>query len=136
MRRTRDAVGLLVIAATAIGVLGGPPSTAQAHTVTFKSIVVIDGHYQTTGGPLTGAVYSFDTCKCRGARLVTVWKRNPGAMDAPLGTAKTNRAGRWRLDVTAPAGIYYATVKKKAILRKGGHRHVCSSDRSSNFSVP
>jgi hypothetical protein len=133
-RRTRDSVGLLVIAATAVGVLGGPLDTAQAHTVTFKSIVEIDG-YQTIGA-FIGSVGSFDNSKCSRARVVTVWKRNPGAMDGPFGTAKTTRVGRWRLEVTAPSGNYYATVKKKVIRRKRGHRHVCSYDKSSNFHVP
>jgi hypothetical protein len=130
VRWSHATIALAVIAAA----IAGPLSTAQAHNVTFKSIVEIDG-YQTIGA-FIGAIGSFDNSKCSRARVVTVWKRNPGAMDGPFGTAKTNRAGRWRLEVTAPAANYYATVKKKAIRRKRGHRHVCSYDRSSNFRVP
>jgi hypothetical protein len=131
--RTRYAVGLLVTAATAIGVLGGPPSTAQADKATFKSFASIDGHSST--GVLTGAVWSLDeNCKCSRGRRVTVWTSNPGAMDERVGTAKTSRGGRWKLKVTAPAGIYYATVNKRVTRRNGGH--VCTSARSSNYPIP
>jgi hypothetical protein len=132
MRRRRAALAA-VTGAIATGAMAGSLDVSQAHQVTFKSIVEIDGYE--TAGALLGSVGSFDNPKCSRARLVTVWKRNPGAMDGPFGTTKTNRGGRWRLEVSAPPGNYYATVRKKAILRKGGHRHVCSSDRSSNFRV-
>ena len=129
-RRSRR---LLAAGAIAIVLTAGSVTVSEAHKVTFKSIVEING-YQTVGA-FIGSVGSFENPKCGRARVVTVWRRNPGAMDGPMGTTRTNRGGGWRLEVLAPAGNYYATVKRSVIRRKHGHRHVCAFDKSSNFKV-
>ena len=86
-----------------------------------------------------GVVGSFDDKKCRRKRKVTVWKENPGAMDAPIGATKTNRKGEWTLVLgsnRAHPGEFFATAKKKTLKRSDDHKHVCKYDRSPRFAIP
>ena len=130
MRKRFFAVTVLAIVA-----LTASPGAAGAHKAKYKSIVEIDSYLFT--GSFNGSVGSFQNKRCSANRVVTVWKRNPGAMDGPVGTARSGKGGAWTLNVTAPSGNYYATVKPsrlKAPKRK--HKHICRGDRSSNFVLP
>lgn len=127
----RRAICVALAICAGISILGA--GVAGAHKVKYKSIVEIDG-YEFRGAFL-GGVGSFDNKRCSRGRKVSVWKLNPGAMDGPFGTAKTNRKGAWRLEVQALPGTYYAVVKPKAIGRSKGHRHLCRGDESSRFQV-
>jgi hypothetical protein len=132
MRKRYFAVAVLAIVA-----LAASPGAAGAHKAKYKSIVEIDSYLFI--GAFNGTVGSFDNKRCSANRVVAVWKRNPGAMDGPFGTAKTGKGGAWRLNVTAPSGNYYATVKPrrlKAPKRKRKHKHICRGARSSNFGIP
>ena len=130
MRRRYFAVAVLAIVA-----LAASPGAAGAHKAKYKSIVEIDAYL--FSGAFEGTVGSFANKKCSAKRVVAVWKRNPGAMDGPMGTARSGKGGAWRLNVTAPSGSYYATVKPRRLGKKTRkHKHVCKADRSSNFVVP
>jgi hypothetical protein len=123
-----------VAAALTTLLLAGLPGTAGAHKAKLGSIVEIDA-YLTVEKAFIGGVGSFDSKACKRNRLVALWRINPGAMTAPFGTTRTDRTGDWRIDANAPAGTYFATVKKKTIRRSSEHRHVCKGDQSSNFIV-
>jgi hypothetical protein len=115
--------------------LAAAPDLAAAHKTKLESIAEIDTYLFGPPGRFAGVVGSFDSKLCSRKRLVTVWKSNPGVMDGPVGTAKTNKGGRWSLETTAQPGTYYATVKKRVIRRSAKHRHVCVFDRSENFGI-
>ncbi len=128
-------VRTIIVAALLLPALAALASPADARKVKLQSIVEIDGYLET--GAFTGTVGSFDSKRCTRRRLVTVWRRNPGAMDGPFGTAKTNRSGHWSLSVVAAPGSYYATVKSRRLHRsKKGDRRLCKLDRSEAFLVP
>jgi len=128
MNTTRATVAALALVAL-IAAGGG---VATGHDRGFDSRVRITGYVDNTS--FLGRVAS-DRKQCKRMRRVTVWRRNPGAMDAPVGTAKSNGKGIWA--VTAPgasAGRYYATAKRR-VIRKPGHRHVCRFDRSPTLEL-
>lgn len=119
----------------ALAVMAAAPPSAGAHKKTSASIVEIDAYL--FSGAFQGTVGSFANKKCSAKRVVAVWKRNPGAMDGPMGTARTGKGGAWTLNVIAPSGSYYATVKPRRLGKKSRkHKHVCKGARSGNFVVP
>ena len=121
--------------ATAICVvlaLGAGAELATGHDARFDSRVRITGYIDNQS--FLGRVGS-ERKACKRKRLVTVWKRNPGAMDGPVGSARTNRRGIWAVAApNAPSGRYYATVKKR-VTGGGGHRHICKRDGSKRFRI-
>jgi len=131
----RRGVAAAVMAVVATVVLAAAPERASAHKAKLESIVEIDTYIIGPPGRFGGVVGSFDSKLCSRKRLVTVWKRNPGVMDGPVGTARTNKGGRWSLEATAAPGTYYATVKKRVIRSSAEHRHLCVFDRSENFPI-
>jgi hypothetical protein len=112
------------------------PGGAVAHKAKYESIVEISAYLDS--GAFLGSVGSFDNKRCSLNRVVTVWRRNPGAMNGPFGTARSGRGGQWRLTVSAPPGTYFATVKRRLLRHshRHRHRHICRAARSSRFTMP
>jgi hypothetical protein len=107
--------------------------TASAHVARFESKVKITDFADNAS--FLGRVSS-ERKACRRKRLVTVWKRNPGAMDGPVGTARTNRRGIWAVFAPdAESSVYYATAKRRVLRRSASHRHVCKAARSPSFRL-
>ena len=107
---------------------------AGAHKKSFKSIVDIDTYK--FSGEFGGVVNSFENKRCARERVIALWRRNPGAMDAPMGTARSGDGGRWAINVTATPAVYYATAKKRVLFRKKGkHFHFCRFARSAPFEI-
>lgn len=105
---------------------------ATPHTAKYDTRVRITGYIDNQS--FLGRVGS-ERKACKRKRLVTVWKRNPGAMDGPVGSARSNRRGIWAVSApNAPSGRYYATVKRR-VTGGTGHRHVCKRDRSKRFRL-
>jgi hypothetical protein len=128
MRVTRS-LGAAVVASLVLASIVG---TASGHVARWESEIKITGYADNTS--FLGKVRS-ERNSCERKRLVSVWKRNPGAMDAPVGTARTNRKGIWAVSAPgADPGVYYAVVKKR-VRRSSGHRHVCKADRSPSFKL-
>jgi hypothetical protein len=112
-------------------------TAATAHVVRWDSKVRITNYADNAS--FLGRVTS-ERRVCQRKRKVTVWKRNPGAMDGPVGTARTNRRGIWvvyapGLLETAERNVYYATVKRRVLHRSTGHRHVCKPAQSPSFRL-
>ena len=123
MRAGSTALALAACAAL-VGALAWP---ANAHDRGYDTRVRISGYVDNTS--FLGRVGS-ERKACKRKRRVTVWRRNPGVMDAPVGTARSNGKGIWAVSApAAPPGRYYATAKKR-VLPKPGHRHVCKRARS------
>ena len=131
----RFSIGSRAAAAAAVStlLLGSLPATSSAHKTKLESIIEIDAYLAT--GAFLGSVGSFESKRCKRFRKVTLWRINPGAQFGPFGTTKTDKSGNWRIDVNAPPGTYFATVKKKVVVRTKKHRHICVADRSSNFAI-
>ena len=107
--------------------------TATAHVKRFDSTVRITDYADNAS--FLGAVSS-ERKACKRKRRVTVWKRNPGAMDGPVGTARTNRRGIWAVFApNADSAVYYATVKRRVLRKSAKHRHVCKPARSPSFKL-
>ncbi|HSI79196.1 MAG TPA: hypothetical protein VK919_00965 [Solirubrobacterales bacterium] len=120
-----------IVAALAVALVAGV-EVATPHTAKYDSRVRITGYIDNQS--FLGRVGS-ERKACKRKRLVTVWKRNPGAMDGPVGTARSNRKGIWAISApSAPSGRYYATVKRR-VIGGAGHRHVCKRDRSKRFRL-
>ena len=113
-------------------VLTGGGGIATGHDARFDSRVRITGYIDNAS--FLGRVAS-DRKQCKRKRRVTVWRRNPGAMDAPVGTAKSNGKGNWAVSApSAPSGRYFATAKKR-VIKKAAHKHVCKRARSKVFEL-
>lgn len=123
-------IGLLaLIGAVALASMA---STATAHVARWDSRVKITAYAENTS--FLGKVRS-ERRACKRNRKVSVWKVNPGAMDGPVGTARTNRRGIWAVSAPgAESGRYYAKVKRR-VRKSAGHKHVCKADRSPNFRL-
>jgi hypothetical protein len=119
-------LALLVVGATAPG--------ATAHKAKYKAVLEISAYL--TEGAFIGVVGGFDEPKCDRKRKVTVWGENPGAMDGPVGTVKTDRKGDWRLDFATDGGTFYATMPAKTLKSSAEHKHVCKADQSPKFTFP
>lgn len=140
----------LVVRPPAVNVIGGMvlacvvsvafalmAATASGHVARWDSRVRITDYADNAS--FLGRVRS-ERRACRERRLVTVWKRNPGAMHGPVDTARTSRAGFWA--VHAPgllelpeSDVYFATVKRRVLRRSPGHRHVCKADQSPDYRI-
>ena len=125
-------IGILGMVATLA--LAASLGTAGAHSKKFGTVLKVD-RYLPSEKVFFGSIGSLGSRKCAGGRLITLWKRNPGAMSGPFGTAKSAKGG-WRINVTAPAGTYYATVGKKVVRNNDDNKHVCKADTSDDFVVP
>jgi hypothetical protein len=121
----------ICVAALATGLVAGSLG-GLAFASNFKSVVEIDSYLD--AGVFTGTVTSPNR-RCERYRLVTVWKRNPGAMNGPMGTTKTGKSGSWKLHVSAAPGSYFATVKPR-VIHRNGRRRTCAFDYSPNFVIP
>jgi len=126
------AVGLAV--AVVFAFMAAP---ASGHVARWDSRVRITDYVDNAS--FLGRVRS-ERRACRDRRLVTVWKRNPGAMHGPVDTARTNRAGIWA--VHAPgllelpeSDVYFATVKRRVLRRSAEHRHVCKAAQSPDYRI-
>jgi hypothetical protein len=129
MEMARRLVGAATIG---VAVLASMVGMAMAHVARSDSSVKITGYIDNTS--FLGKVGS-ERKACKRKRKVTVWKRNPGAMDGPVDTARTDKRGIWAVSAPgADPGPYYATVKKRVRKRKG-HKHVCKPDRSPSFKL-
>ena len=112
-------------------------ATATGHVARWDSRVRITDYADNAS--FLGRVSS-ERSACKNRRLVTVWKRNPGAMHGPVDTARTNRAGIWA--VYAPglleqpeSDVYFATVKRRVRRSSPGHRHVCKAAQSRDYRI-
>jgi hypothetical protein len=131
MKTFRRIVGSAVIVSVVLASM--MVATATGHTVRLDSKVRITQYVDNTS--FLGKVGS-ERKACKRKRKVTVWKRNPGAMDGPVGSARTNRKGIWAVFAPgAESGVYYATVKRRVLRKSAKHRHVCKGDRSSSFRL-
>jgi hypothetical protein len=126
------AVGLAVAV-----VFASMAAPATGHVARWESGVRITDYADNAS--FLGRVSS-ERRRCKDRRLVTVWKRNPGAMHGPVDTARTNRAGIWA--VYAPgllerpdSDVYFATIKRRVLRRSPGHRHVCKAARSPDYRI-
>jgi len=127
--RAGSAALALAACGTLVAALAWP---AHAHDRAYDTRVRISGYVDNAS--FLGRVGS-ERKACKRKRRVTVWRRNPGAMDAPVGTAKSNGKGIWAVAApAAPPGRYYAIAKKRG-LPKPGHRHVCGRARSKLFQL-
>ena len=123
---------LLCVAVIGSVVLASMVGVATGHVARWDSEIKITGYVDNTS--FLGKVRS-ERKTCKRKRKVSVWKRNPGAMDAPVGTARTNRRGIWAVSAPgAETGVYYAHVKKR-VRKRAGHKHVCKADRSPSFKL-
>ena len=105
----RRAIGAAVAISVGILVFGG--GTAAAHKAKYKSVVEIDAYE--FRGAFAGAVGSFDSNRCDSKRKVSLWRENPGAMDGPFGTTRTNAKGEWRIEVLSPSHRRSATSRRR-----------------------
>lgn len=122
----------VVLAALGLVALASLTGVATAHVARWDSNLRITGYVENTS--FLGKVRS-ERRACKRRRRVSVWKRNPGAMDGPVGTARTNRRGIWAVSAPAVAsGVYYAQVKRR-VRRSADHKHVCRPDRSPSFKL-
>jgi hypothetical protein len=124
-------IGILGLIATLA--LAASLGTAGAHSKKFATEVQVAA-YSPSEHAFLGNIGSLGSRKCAGGRLITLWRRNPGAQSGPFGTAKSAK-GQWRIDVNAPPGTYYATVGKKVIRNNSDHKHVCKADTSPDLVV-
>ena len=117
MALERKLVLVLTGAALALGSLG----VASAHESVAPSKVSIKVAEDSFKGKVTSGSKS-----CVKKRKVTVFKKKN---DKKVGSTKTNKRGKWSLDVSNPHGGYYAVVSKKTKV-KYLHVHVCLPDES------
>lgn len=118
----RKLVVVLTGATVALGSLG----VASAHESVAPSKVTI----KVAEDGLTGKVTS-DSKSCVKKRNVTVFKKKN---DKKVGSTKTNKRGKWSLDVNNARGSYYAVVSKKTEV-KYLHVHVCLPDESDSVKA-
>ena len=121
-----------MISALAMGALSADAAKVKKYN-TQVTINFVGGTY---GDKFNGKVKSPNK-KCRKGRTVVV-KRNESGSDPKIGTDKSNKKGKWEVDVggLAPAGKYYAIAKKKNLGKKNGVKQICKKARSKSVTVP
>ena len=114
-------IAMLCVASTAL--------VAQAAKTKYKTNVTISHTGDAYGSTFKGKVKSQKKA-CKKNRKVTV-KRVRSGSDQKIGSTKSNKKGKWRVD-TAPAqnGKYYAVAKKKS-----KNNYVCKKGKSPKITV-
>lgn len=126
MRTVRSSA--LIVAIVALLTVGA--GVAMGHTFRAESDVTI--RYNAEKSQFQGRVTS-EKPSCVRNRTVVVFRRTPG-QDPEVGRDRTNTNGRWKVEVNAAQGRFYARVLRR-VRTPEGHRHVCKAARSETIEV-
>jgi hypothetical protein len=132
----KRSLSIVVTAALACSAFATLAAVAVAHTARYDSTVTISFHrgHRSESDTFSGKVISVKD-RCEKHRKVVVRRRLDGP-DALVGTALTDTAGDWNVQVAStPAGTYYARAKRKVLRRNSSHLHVCRSALSHDLEV-
>ncbi len=114
-------------AAAMVAVLALAAGTALGQVQTYDSKITIS-----RAVPLYHGKVKAPTGKCMRGRKVVLFQKQPGA-DAKLGKDRTNRKGRWIVELPAadlaPQDRFYAKVRRKLNI-VSGEGYQCRSARS------
>ena len=126
MSKTRRYVAILAAAVTAAVML--PATTSSAHKSGTKTKAFLDD-----GGP-SGANGHLTSMKdaCLRNRRVSLFREQDGA-DQRYGTDMTNRSGKFDIDASLLAGMYYVKVKARDLDPSGDHDHMCLAAQSIKY---
>ena len=69
---------------------------------------------------------------CIRRRAISLYRNEPREV---IGTDKSDRKGRWLVELLIPGDDYYARAARRVITRSG-HRHVCRAGRSPDSAYP
>ncbi len=105
MRRWAPALALVMLVAAAVMVAG--PAVARTAPKVPSTVTITTGE----GAKFTGRV-SAAKKKCRAGRTVKLYREAGSSRgeDLLVGTAKTDASGRWTLNGSFLAGVYFAQV--------------------------
>jgi hypothetical protein len=115
----KKSIGPLAVLALSAGLLFAAIAPAFAHddeTTTAGSTVSMN--YKAAKHKVVGLVVSTDS-RCASDRKVTVYKVTRRGR-TPVGSAKTNDAGLWRVSLASASGKYAARVAPKSITLASG----------------
>ena len=123
----------LSLAAT---VLAAVAVNAVAHDASYNSNVRIDVFDFSIPDEMhvKGRVKA-GSAACEKGRKVRLFLNHPKAGPQPLGSDKTNAAGRWTIQAEPEPHPYQARVFKTQV-GGAGHKHVCKPDRSKPLVLP
>jgi hypothetical protein len=91
-------------------------------------------------GPQEGAKAGFSgavksgSATCIKGRNVLV-RRDAGRRDKTVGTAVTNKKGKWKLPVQKASGKYYASTPSRRVVEKDGTEVNCGAAKSKTIKV-